>query len=193
MARPHGDTGECAIPQRREQCSGVLRGQPKVNITNNAFSADEPQWDATIFTAPASGRLLDTHKLWAWQLAPSWLPHCRGRWPDSGKQGREPLLSGPSVPEYVWRSSTLTPPRRRRYGPPRLAGPTWCSGHTVRGQRWRPRPPATGGFGTTVAPPPGWRGRRIRVSSTGSLPLTAIWPRCLRRLSPKVLVRGRRW
>jgi 3-oxoacyl-[acyl-carrier protein] reductase len=90
---------KCAIPQRREPCSGVLRDQPKVNITNNAFSADEPQWDATIFTAPASGRLLDTHKLWAWQLAPSWLPHCRGRWPDSGKQGRAPSLSGPSVPE----------------------------------------------------------------------------------------------
>jgi ABC-type branched-subunit amino acid transport system substrate-binding protein len=39
--------------------------------------------------------LFDSLKLWAWQLAPSWLPHCRGRWPDSGKQGRAPLLSGP--------------------------------------------------------------------------------------------------
>jgi hypothetical protein len=46
-----------------------------------------------------SGRLFDTLKLWAWQLAPSWLPHCQGRWPDSGKQGRAPSLSGPSVPE----------------------------------------------------------------------------------------------
>lgn len=45
------------------------------------------------------GRLFDSLKLWAWQLAPSWLPRCRGRWPDSGKQGRAPLLSGPTVPE----------------------------------------------------------------------------------------------
>ena len=46
-------------------------------------------------------RLFDTLKLWAWQLAPSWLPQCRGRWPDSGKQGRTPSLSGPSVPRVT--------------------------------------------------------------------------------------------
>ena len=45
----------------------------------------------------------------------------------------------------------------------------------------------------------GQRGRRGRgptayeVSSTGSLPLTAISPQCSKHLSPKVLVRGRRW
>ena len=48
-------------------------------------------------------------------------------------------------------------------------------------------------FGATTVVPPGWRGRRIRVSSTGSLPLTAISPQCSKPLSPKVLVRGRRW
>jgi len=59
----------------------------------------EPQWNATIRTTRGVGRLFDSLKLSAWQLAPSWLPHCRGRWPDSGKQGRAPLLSGPTVPE----------------------------------------------------------------------------------------------
>ena len=49
--------------------------------------------------SPGVGRLFDSLMLWAWQLAPSWLPHCRGRWPDSGKQGRKPSLSGPTVPE----------------------------------------------------------------------------------------------
>jgi len=58
----------------------------------------EPQWNATIRTTRGVGRLFDSLKLWAWQLAPSWLPHCRGRWPDSGKQGRAPSLSGPSIP-----------------------------------------------------------------------------------------------
>jgi hypothetical protein len=71
----------------------------KLNISNNAFSADEPQWEPRSLLPRGSGRLFDTLKLWAWQLAPSWLPHCRGRWPDSGKQGRAPSLSGPSVPE----------------------------------------------------------------------------------------------
>src|SRR6476469_2642940 len=152
----------------------------------------EPRWNATIRTTRGVGRLFDSLKLSAWQLAPSWLPHCRGRWPDSGKQGRAPLLSGPTVPEEVWRSSTLTPLRHPRYGPPKLAGPTWCSGPTVQGPPSRPRPPAKGSSGTTVAPPPGWRGRRIRASSTRSLPLTAISPQCSKPLSPKVLVRARR-
>src|SRR4029078_12044812 len=31
----------------------------------------------------AEWAVFDTLKLWAWQLALSWLPHCRGRWPDS--------------------------------------------------------------------------------------------------------------
>jgi hypothetical protein len=71
----------------------------KLNISNSAFSADEPQWDATIGTAPGDWAVFDTLKLWAWQFAPSWLPRFLGRWLDSGKQGRAPLLSGPSVPE----------------------------------------------------------------------------------------------
>lgn len=50
-----------------------------------------------------------------------------------------------------------------------------------------------GSSGTRVAPPPGWRARRIRVSSTWSLPRTAIWPRCWKPLPPAVLVRGRKW
>ena len=45
---------------------------------------------------------------------------------------------------------------------------------------------------------PRWRhrpagARRIRVSSTGSIALTAISPQCSKPLSPEVLVRGRRW
>jgi hypothetical protein len=35
--------------------------------------------------------LFDTLKWWAWQLAPPWLPRCRGPWRDSGKQGRAAL------------------------------------------------------------------------------------------------------
>jgi hypothetical protein len=63
------------------------------NVDWGAIKAAEEAEDAR-----GSGRLFDTLKLWAWKLAPSWLPHCRGRWPDSGKSGRAPWLSGPSVP-----------------------------------------------------------------------------------------------
>jgi hypothetical protein len=81
----------------RRICQGL--GVSQVVIDSTPGNGGEAQSDATIGTAPGSGRLFDTLKLWAWQLAPSWLPHCRGRWPDSGKQGRAPSLCGPSVPD----------------------------------------------------------------------------------------------
>jgi hypothetical protein len=84
-------------------------GKRRLGGTGIGGAPESAAAPAPIRTPRAVGRLFDSLMLWAWQLAPSWLPRCRGRWPDSGKQGRAPLLSGPTVPEEVWRSSTLTP------------------------------------------------------------------------------------
>jgi hypothetical protein len=84
-----------ALPQWSEELA--LAAMDELGIRLAILSISSP--GVHIGTAPGSGRLFDTLKLWAWQLAPSWLPRCRGRWPDSGKQGRAPSLCGPSVPE----------------------------------------------------------------------------------------------
>jgi hypothetical protein len=86
----HGPQDGAPLCQRLD-VSGVVSTAPPATVLNRSGIS-------TICTPRGVGRLFDSLKLWAWQLAPFWLPHCRGRWPDSGKQGRAPLLSGPTVP-----------------------------------------------------------------------------------------------
>ena len=123
-------------------------------IDSTPGSRVEPQWDGTIGTAPGSGRLFDTLKLWAWQLAPSLVTPLSGPpGQDSGKRGRAPSLSGPSVPgesEVIdaYPSAAFAIRAAEASRPDVVFGPYGS------GRRWRLRPPAKGSSGTTGSPPP---------------------------------------
>jgi hypothetical protein len=137
-----------------------------------------------------SGRLFDTPKLWGVAARAVLATPLSGPLARFGKAGANALAlwaerSGISlevIDAYPFAAPAIRAAEASR--PDVVFGP-YGSG--------RPRPPAKGSSGTTVAPPPGWRGRRIRVSSTWSLPLTAISPRCSRPWPPTVLGRGQKW